>query len=145
MKVYLVSNGEYDDYTIEGVFSTREKAQKFIDSIKDVEDTYYSPYIEETELDSMYNFVCRDKYKSYTVQISEEDTIFVNANNRPFEGCFDRNLYNNSYMIHPDGTMFFDIKTDDEQKAIKIAIDKKKELINTNQYKHDKNNFEVYF
>jgi hypothetical protein len=30
MKVYMVSDGDYSDYSIQGVFSTEEKAQKFL-------------------------------------------------------------------------------------------------------------------
>lgn len=31
-KVYIVTSGEYSDYTIEAVFSTREKAEEYVDA-----------------------------------------------------------------------------------------------------------------
>lgn len=33
MKVFFVSAGDYSDYSIYGVFSTKEKAQNFIDGL----------------------------------------------------------------------------------------------------------------
>lgn len=33
-KVYIVTSGEYSDYTIEAVFSTREKAEEFVSVLK---------------------------------------------------------------------------------------------------------------
>lgn len=34
MKIYVVTSGCYSDYRIEAMFSTREKAQKYIDAAK---------------------------------------------------------------------------------------------------------------
>lgn len=45
MKVYIVTSGEYDDYCIERVFSTREKAKEYIECFGG------DCYIEEYDLD----------------------------------------------------------------------------------------------
>ncbi len=46
MKVYIVTTGEYSDYTIEGVFSTEAKAQEAVDRYDDAQ-------IEEHEMDGL--------------------------------------------------------------------------------------------
>lgn len=46
MKVYLATTGEYSDYRIRAAFSTKEKAQEFLDA-----QTDYSPRVEEFEVD----------------------------------------------------------------------------------------------
>lgn len=44
-KVYVVTSGEYSDYSIEAVFTIREKAETFSKHIS------YDPCVEEYELD----------------------------------------------------------------------------------------------
>ena len=49
-KVYIVRYGEYSDQGIAGVFSTKEKAQKYCDTHNELED-YEDYWIDERELD----------------------------------------------------------------------------------------------
>lgn len=53
MKVYVVTYGEYSDYGIEAVFSTKEKAQEYINIACTERDCWSSTNdcIEEYELD----------------------------------------------------------------------------------------------
>lgn len=52
MKLYVVTSGEYSDYGINSIFSTKEKAQAYIDrSNKLGIDNYLGWNIEEYELD----------------------------------------------------------------------------------------------
>ena len=50
-KVYMVSEGNYSDYSVEGIFSTRERAELYIRGMK--QDAEYSDFndIDEIELD----------------------------------------------------------------------------------------------
>lgn len=52
MKVYIVTHGYYSDQSIAAVFSTREKAEQFIQDTRDkgLVD-YYHPYFNEFEVD----------------------------------------------------------------------------------------------
>ena len=50
MKVYIVTSGEYSDYGIEAVFSTREMAEKYIATNNTTDYPY--DYIEEYDIDS---------------------------------------------------------------------------------------------
>lgn len=53
MKVYVCTSGDYSDFKIEGIFSTKEKAEEYYNFFKDLND------IEEWELDN-FGF---DKFK----------------------------------------------------------------------------------
>jgi len=50
-KVYIVTEGCYSDYAIEACFSTKKKAQEYINNSKKIENSWYEPTIEEWELD----------------------------------------------------------------------------------------------
>lgn len=65
-KVYIVTRGEYSDYYIEKVFSTREAAEKYvaIDSGKDDE-----PQIEEYDLEDGSNIRIDRMYKAVFFQV----------------------------------------------------------------------------
>jgi len=56
MKAFIVTKGEYSDTSISGVFSSREKAQSYIDANHLYDDNYFSrtnDYIEEYEVDNV--------------------------------------------------------------------------------------------
>lgn len=50
--IYAVSDGEYSDYGILALFSTREKAERYIEKHKEADQYLSNPNIEEYELDS---------------------------------------------------------------------------------------------
>lgn len=56
-KVYIVTEGCYSDYHIEACFSTKKKAQEFINNAKKVENFWDEPTIEEWELDESTDIV----------------------------------------------------------------------------------------
>ena len=49
--VYVVTHGSYSDYQIDGIFSTKEKAQEFIDYLVNNKD-----YIEDNIMDFEYGY-----------------------------------------------------------------------------------------
>ena len=54
-KVYIVTDGEYSDYHIESCFSTKKKAQEYIDE-------RYEMYciVKETRLNVLYDLIKAD-------------------------------------------------------------------------------------
>lgn len=56
-KVYIVTEGCYSDYHIEACFSTKKEAQKYIDNVKQIENFWDEPTIEEWELDGSTKIV----------------------------------------------------------------------------------------
>lgn len=69
-KVYAVTSGEYSDYRVHAIFSTDNKARKFIESvIKDDRLESYNDFkVEEYILDKVL-----DKYLIYSITIKESD------------------------------------------------------------------------
>lgn len=55
MKVYVVTTGEYSDYCIHSIWSSREKAQAYIDDVKSRNVQHYDNFndIDEIEVDSI--------------------------------------------------------------------------------------------
>ena len=51
--VYVVTSGSYDDYCIEGVFSTKELAEEFIKAPNTINECKY--FIKEYELNNLFS------------------------------------------------------------------------------------------
>lgn len=89
MKVYVVTTGEYSDYTIKGVFSTYEAASAAVAAINKYPSVYNENNgIEEYELDgyqpfekylTLYYNPCADTIDSvmYNEYVQEERVKFI--------------------------------------------------------------------
>lgn len=69
-KVYVITRGEYSDYGIERIFSTREAAEKYCAVDK---DNYDSPMIEEWDLEDGSDILCPNVYKAIFFMESYHD------------------------------------------------------------------------
>lgn len=87
MKIYVVTSGEYSSYGIEAVFSTHEKAEKFI-ALKHDESIYSwneEYYIEEYDVDS-YEIISKEplyyhyEYLPMTNTIRDRQSTFEYKN-----------------------------------------------------------------
>lgn len=106
-KVYLVTSGEYSDYHVDAVFSTKEKAEEYID----VKGTDYS--IEEYDVD----IAIERKTVMYNVIFSElgEQEVKICYYGKP-----DTVHWSDSYCKK----YTFTISSDSVKKAIKIASER---------------------
>lgn len=73
-KVYIVTSGCYSDYGVEGVFSTRENAQKVVDLYSPGSDFMGEWRIEEFELDRLMTFAERGK-QLYSIEMEKDGTV----------------------------------------------------------------------
>lgn len=73
MKIYVVTSGEYSDYGICAMFSSREKADRYMEALP---NSGYSGYneVEEWDLDAMPDPIERG-LKSYEVQIRRNGEV----------------------------------------------------------------------
>ena len=53
IKVYIVETGEYDDIMIQGLFSTREIAQEYVDKMTDPKSKHYDCCFKQPNIYSM--------------------------------------------------------------------------------------------
>ena len=90
-EVYIVRYGEYSDQGIAGVFSTKEKAQKYCDIHNEIED-YEEYWIDDYKL---------DKY-----ELPEDTKVVI------YYGC---TIYLNDSLYNKKGELYF---KDMEEKRI---------------------------
>jgi hypothetical protein len=122
MMIYLVSDGEYSDYTVLGLYSTKEKAEE-------AQLLYTAEYIEEFELDAIPPHPPGEL--RWSVHMKDNGDV-------PFVHQFPAK---DEYVPFESGRMLFEgrwPKTDgrfmylwarDKEHAIKIASEKRREMI----------------
>ena len=124
-KVYIVTEGSYEDYAIVAVFTNKEKANKFID--KYIYKSYYEVRIEEWSVD-----VPEDKWYWTFVRMDIDGKVHeikkeVSATKlkpNPEEPDFD--------ISH---NLILYVNTSDETEAIKIAHKVREGLIKEGKWR----------
>lgn len=117
MKVFIVTSGSYSDYRIEAVFSTKEKAQEYIQNacVDDVND------IEEYEMDEQTerkNAVYHCSVDIKTSEIEVEGRYDDEYKMRKKDEMVFRRLCGDG------GFVYFYIETDTLDKARKITAER---------------------
>lgn len=125
MNVFIVTQGNYSGYHICGVFAKEPLAQKFIDSFKD--NQYNEMRIEVWELNP-FKLELAKEYKPYFIRMDKEgNTLEIHKTDSTYslgEGGFD---------IHFN--MYLHCFAKDEAHAIKIANEKRTQLIAKNEWR----------
>ena len=137
-KVYVVTTGEYSDYSICTIFSTMEKAEQYTKYFnKDADYTGYD--IEEYELDPVSDTVYRENKRLYAVQMWKDGEIRQAYITNP-------SYHNPGFEFEPYGNIGIKARPDDsiilcsycwaksEEHAIKITNEKRGQLIALNQW-----------
>ena len=126
-KVYVVTRGEYSDYGIEHIFSTREAAEKYCAIDK---DKCYEPMIEEWNLEDGSNILIEQVYRAINFTLADKadsNPVWeMQYNDSPF--TLEINMYNRggSYYCFGEKTTYFGgtipvsktIETDEEASKI---------------------------
>lgn len=142
-KVYIVTHGEYSDYGIEGVFSTKENAQEYIKlSAKKKASKFPSwsedpAYYEKEEFNiEEYNIDTKaDKVKQglilYEVRMLQNGEVIS-----VYDETFSQGGVNNFYIytLRKDTILRNRCWAKDEQHAIKITNELRTGLIARNQF-----------
>lgn len=129
MTLYVVTEGEYSDYHIVGIYSTKEQAEK----VKKYRSGLYEyPDIEEWELDANVPEDIDDIREYYRVTCYHEryrDDIW---NCKRFTKTGKENITDCPWTLSRSGWFSIDIPCDrvkDEEHAKKIAYDKLAEIL----------------
>jgi len=128
--VYLVSSGEYSDYSINGAFSSREKAQAFIEheQKRQASARYRDSYdIEEYVLDAYLDQLERGLACYY---VSFPDIMSGNARVSPTSPTDDDDEGDASqpYRDKPE-SFWVDVWAKDKQGALKIANERRAKFL----------------
>ncbi len=125
--VFLVTRGEYSDYRVCGVFTDKKLAQKYIDSFVKI----YKEFRIENYTLNPYQHELKNDYKPFFLRMTKEGN------------CTEIRIKDSSYGFEEENIYFgFDIDKDlcisifakDEKHAIKIANEKRVQLIASNRW-----------
>ena len=131
-KVYVVTDGEYSDFHIEAIFSTREKAEAFLNSRK--KNVYDDWALHEYPLDYP-DFIANkiaNGYKLFKVVMDRGgNTISIGEGNiTSLENEFQDGFGWGSKIGEFSTTVF----AHDEQHAVKIANERRVQLIASGEW-----------
>ena len=122
MKVYIVTSGDYDDYRIDEVFSTKEKAEEYIEYFGD------DCHIEEYNLDNPIEPKERTWFAMFDIE------------NKELTHCGVENCYSiDSVLIDRYGDrIIFEFMASGKTKAIEIAKERLDNVIKNKDGKYQK-------
>lgn len=118
MKVYIVTAGTYSDYHIERVFSTKEKAQEYLDHIGNDDDVDIEEYnLDEETPRGVFGY-------SVTIYNSDNEATVcrIDFNNFPHKRK-DAFRWIPAQFCLPDN-IWFNIEAKDAPHAVKIASER---------------------
>jgi len=131
--IYAVSNGEYSSYCIVALFTTRDLAQRFIDSFMAKDD---SAEIEEYDLNPN-GISMRKNIFPFLVEMGKSGNIIrCNVTNDSF-GFSDNE--HSVFIRHNELSISCRCWAKDEKHAIKITNEKRTQLIALDRWVGDKN------
>jgi hypothetical protein len=132
-KIYLVTEGDYSDYHVCGVFSTKENAQKYIDHFGSSGGAGNSndPDIEEFELDSDIELF--NTHKPYFIKMLRDGTVKAayeeGINDFVWRNAVDGEVNYQQYI------MTTHVLATSMEHAIKVANERRTQLIALRQWR----------
>lgn len=127
--VFLVTRGDYSDYRVCAVFTEKALAEKYIDSFKG--NSYNEFRIENYTLNP-YQYELKNDYKPFFLRMTKEGNC-IEINVKDSSSGFEDEGIVVGFDIHKN--MYISIFAKDETHAIKIANEKRVQLIAKNRYK----------
>lgn len=116
MKVYIVTAGEYSDYHIERVFSTREKAQEYLDHIGNAEWAGIGEYnLDEETPRGVFGYCV-----TFCLGTDEVVTSLIQLSNDSYTRKDSVRYYESSMAK----SMAFILEAKDSVHAVKIASER---------------------
>lgn len=122
--IYVLTSGSYSDYRVDGVYSTREMAQAVI-------DRGWGGEIEEYELDELADFLEKG-LNCYWVEMQRNGDSEVRASYPNNDGYEELSLW--AYEPR-EYRLCMRIVAKDEQHAVKIANERRMQLIASGEWK----------
>jgi len=128
--VFVVTQGDYSDYHITGIYTKRELAQAAVEHVEK-EGGYYSPSIEEWIVDN--GPTIPHSYKLYTVGMQRDGSVF-HSEEDTFGGGLPDDEERFSYSWFPLDGWSFKVVAKTMQHAIKIVNEKRIQLVANNDW-----------
>ena len=144
--IYAVSEGSYSDYRVSAIFSTKVKAQEFIDTMKKQSDSEYDDYndIKEYQLDPPIADLLGRGYSVYHVLMLRNGD--VERVERTDNGSYDISSAGQSYIWertkvsayrgkNVEDALNMKVWAKDEKAAVKIVNEKRAQIIAMGKWK----------
>lgn len=150
--VYAVSTGEYSDYGIECIFSTKEKAQEYIKLTNEYSSRGDFNDIEEFELDPSIQIPHIHKFKHFFWGEMDKDGNLLSPISKTYldirtmnnkQENFNFSIYHPSSIYGYDPSRYpnidtvvlnFTVNANNEEHAQKIMGEKRSKLIRENRW-----------
>jgi hypothetical protein len=124
--IYIVTSGEYSDYSIEAVFSTRADAELYLKQPGFSEYAY--PTIEEWEMDSLSKSL-HARYVNYFVRMAKDGETL-----ETWTKPLDQPIFKRQYGFDISNNLIMDINATSKEHAIKIANETRTQIIANNSW-----------
>jgi len=137
--IYIVTEGEYSDYGIVAIFSTKEKAQNFI-SITAAPDDLSDYEIEEWPLDEHEALIEKFKKKElsiYMVSMYRNGDV-EEVREEEKKSIWIDNATAGKYNLWTENRIGMWVIARDEKHAVKIVNEKRTQLIAENKWPEKK-------
>ena len=133
MKIFIVTSGEYSDYGINAVFSTKENAEKYIGTI------YSSDRIEIEEWGVDEDMALINKIRSgeiavYMVSMFKNGNIEKIKKEEPLAVRWIKVALAGEYSLWTENRLGMWVIAKNEKHAIKIVNEKRVQLIANNEW-----------
>jgi hypothetical protein len=126
--IYVVTEGCYSDYSIRGVFDNKELAEEYASQINGQVETY--------SLNTADNMLERG-YRHYVVHMHESgEVIDVRQYGCKIQSCWHVSC-NRSGNGYYDGNASFYVCSKSEEGAIKVANERRAQLIALNRWRKE--------
>ena len=133
--IYVVTTGEYSDYGICAMFSSKEKADQYCERFKKHAD--YTGYdIEEYTLDPIPDDVYRENKELYHVQMWKDGTVRQTYTTHLSSHNVQLSFAEYGRMERKDDpvVLCMEVWSKSEEHAIKIVNEKRRQLIAENKW-----------
>lgn len=135
--IYIVTSGTYSEYHIERVCSTKELAEQIVASMPEYMREDAS--VEEYELDALDDYI-RQGLRKYRIQMERDGTVSRCDLDWPHSGetyaAVIKHSYDGTSVVKKPNLIVLCLAKD-EAHAIKIANEKRAEIIAMNQWSTD--------
>lgn len=128
-KIYLVSTGEYSEFSILGVFSTKEKVESFCNTFPNSGHYDSKPDIHEYDLDEFDDIIeaCKGK-KVFNVEMELVDGNVKRVREHTGELWVSQMVLEKKFVVN-NGLIQAYVFADSKEHAVKIMAEQRTQII----------------
>jgi hypothetical protein len=143
MKLWCLTEGQYSDKSIVGIFSSLEKVNEYIENDKRVKINYYKELFSEGTDEELLEYSYNDLNEPFEIEL---DSVIIDKDKFPFlvymkkngdstNVCLEDSISIEKYWVNTRKSsnngwdVLFYVNAKDKEHAIKIANERRVQLI----------------